>query len=387
MNINAHFPYHHYSNYGHPQTLDVPKLIEDPRFKQNRCPFIIDWQNKTAVGIVPNNPSCFQLQLSEKEVRELKKPRRERTIGLHLRLFSSEAKHEDWSCIAATGITVYINKDFIPIHSSKQKPGAKKKGYRVAKPLDISDKAQPTLDVEIHCQTNFTGICVAELATFYSMDQMIKRIIRKCRGVNAAEKKCEVCNKNENLMRCSRCKTAWYCGEKHQQQHWEYHQRICKPFKTRPNLPKVNVNSPGDDELQLGESRVSLRCPLTIKRMELPVRGVACHHPQCFDLQGYLGFCMTTGVWQCPVCTKSCRFTDLGLDDNMEKIIKETGEEIDQVRLFPNGTYRAITLAEIRREDQRAGQRKKRKRKDKTAPTPSKKPSIGSNMAQPIVLD
>jgi hypothetical protein len=35
---------------------------------------------------------------------------------------------------------------------------------------------------------------------------------------------------------------------------------------------------------------------------------------------------------------------DLGIDDEMDKILKNTSDEIDQVRLFPNGKYEPITL-------------------------------------------
>lgn len=37
-------------------------------------------------------------------------------------------------------------------------------------------------------------------------------------------------------------------------------------------------------------------------------------------------------------------FEDLGIDDEMDKILKNTSDEIDQVRLFPNGKYEPITL-------------------------------------------
>ena len=35
---------------------------------------------------------------------------------------------------------------------------------------------------------------------------------------------------------------------------------------------------------------------------------------------------------------------DLGVDEEMERILSSTSEDIDQVRLFPNGKYEPITL-------------------------------------------
>jgi len=308
-----------------------------------------------------------------------------------LRLFSTEGNHEAWNVVASKGINVYINKDFIPIQQAKSNSKKKKKGFHVAKPLDISSKAQLSMDVEIHCQTNWSGICVAEIASFYSTAQMAQRIKKKCLGVSAADKKCELCDKKTDLLRCSRCKTAWYCGARHQQDHWARHQRLCKPYKPRPPLPRVNMSNDGDDEIQVGESRVSLRCPLTIKRISTPVRGVRCHHPQCFDLKGYLEFCCQTGNWQCPVCSNSCRYEDLGIDEEMGKILNSTGDDIDKVRLFPNGKYQPITLEEIR-EEMAGDFSKTKKRKVQSLdlsgdPEPKKAKGVGATIDTAICLD
>jgi len=380
--------HHHYRGFHTPQ-VDVPALIDHAKFKGNRCPFIIDWQNLTAVAIVPSNQSAFKFLLTSDQVAELRKARNDRTLGLHLRLFSQAGHHEMWDVVAASGINVYINKEFITISGTKSKAGTKKRGHHVAKPLDVSAKAQESMEVEIHCQANFTGICVAELASFHTTDQMIQSVLRRCRGVSAAEKKCEICNKKKDLMRCSRCKTAWYCSGAHQQQHWSFHQRLCKPYRSRPKLPKPGGDHV-DDDIFVGESRVSLNCPLTIKRISIPVRGTSCHHPQCFDLRGYLRYCCVTGNWQCPVCTNPCQFKDLGIDEQMEKILKETDKEIDQVRLFPDGKIEPITLEEIRREHANFNSVKNnRKRKRVAEPPisgePPKKKTGGFDA--PIVLD
>jgi hypothetical protein len=38
---------------------------------------------------------------------------------------------------------------------------------------------------------------------------------------------CNICGKTEGIMRCSRCKTAGYCGKKHQKADWKAHKKIC----------------------------------------------------------------------------------------------------------------------------------------------------------------
>ena len=48
---------------------------------------------------------------------------------------------------------------------------------------------------------------------------------------------------------------------------------------------------------------VSLRCPITYKRISIPARGQECKHLQCFDLESYLRLHGDRGgMWKCPVC-------------------------------------------------------------------------------------
>ncbi|XP_067381650.1 egl nine homolog 1 isoform X2 [Channa argus] len=39
---------------------------------------------------------------------------------------------------------------------------------------------------------------------------------------------CELCGKMENLLRCGRCRSSFYCSKEHQKQHWKEHKLICK---------------------------------------------------------------------------------------------------------------------------------------------------------------
>ena len=48
--------------------------------------------------------------------------------------------------------------------------------------------------------------------------------------------------------------------------------------------------------------RVSLKCPISGKRMALPARGQDCKHLQCFDLEAYLRLNGDRGSWKCPIC-------------------------------------------------------------------------------------
>ena len=48
--------------------------------------------------------------------------------------------------------------------------------------------------------------------------------------------------------------------------------------------------------------KITLKCPITFKRITLPARGHDCKHIQCFDLESYLQMNCEKGCWRCPVC-------------------------------------------------------------------------------------
>uniref|UniRef100_A0A8C4II15 hypoxia-inducible factor-proline dioxygenase n=1 Tax=Dicentrarchus labrax TaxID=13489 RepID=A0A8C4II15_DICLA len=48
---------------------------------------------------------------------------------------------------------------------------------------------------------------------------------------------CELCGKMENLLKCGRCRSSFYCSKEHQKQHWKKHKLICKEAD-RAQLPK-----------------------------------------------------------------------------------------------------------------------------------------------------
>lgn len=153
---------------------------------------------------------------------------------------------------------------------------------------------------------------------------------------------------------------------KHQQEDWQKHQKVCSPKSLQPQLKTLQSmwSTAGDDDIVCGESRVSLRCPLTICRIKTPVRGVDCLHPQCVDLLAFLGFSHRTSIWQCPVCMKPLKYEDLLVDYKMADILEKAKKDVDQVKLFPNGTFVPITLREIREEDRKSQMvRASRKRK------------------------
>lgn len=49
---------------------------------------------------------------------------------------------------------------------------------------------------------------------------------------------CELCGKMENLLRCARCRSSFYCSKEHQKRDWKKHRLSCKE-------PQVAKQKPG----------------------------------------------------------------------------------------------------------------------------------------------
>uniref|UniRef100_A0A4W5LG60 SP-RING-type domain-containing protein n=1 Tax=Hucho hucho TaxID=62062 RepID=A0A4W5LG60_9TELE len=63
-----------------------------------------------------------------------------------------------------------------------------------------------------------------------------------------------------------------------------------------------NTSLNGEDGVEQTAIKVSLKCPITFRRIQLPARGHDCKHVQCFDLEWYLQLNCERGTWRCPVC-------------------------------------------------------------------------------------
>jgi len=340
---------------------DVNKVCQSLEFIQLRSPFHTILKRYTACPVLPSRRSKFTFELDPVTVNRL---RCKDNVALHFRLFDTVKKcHQEWNKFA--GVSLQINNVF---KQFQQKPsaisGTKAKGHQIVKALDVSAEAATKMQVILFSQFTLTGIIAVELVRLHSVEEIAELIRRRCKEA----KRCELCPAKTNLMRCSQCKSAWYCGLLHQQNDWPHHQKICSLQPTKPGLKTLQSiqASTGDDsgDIVCGESRISLRCPLTVCRIKTPVRGVDCLHPQCVDLDAFLGFSNRTSIWQCPVCMKPLKFGDLLVDDKMKDILEKTNEDVDQVRLFPDDTFVPITLEEIREEDRKSQMaRASRKRK------------------------
>ena len=60
-------------------------------------------------------------------------------------------------------------------------------------------------------------------------------------------------------------------------------------------LKFINEQNKYHEEIQtLTKTTISLKCPLSLERIKIPVKGINCKHLQCFDLESYLELNLVT---------------------------------------------------------------------------------------------
>ncbi|KAK3738044.1 hypothetical protein QZH41_012919 [Actinostola sp. cb2023] len=85
--------------------------------------------------------------------------------------------------------------------------------------------------------------------------------------------------------------------------------------KVKKNFALCSTTSgSSDDGVEQTAIKVSLKCPITFRRITLPARGNECKHIQCFDLESYLRLNCERGSWKCPVCNKTALLEGLEVD-------------------------------------------------------------------------
>ncbi|KAL8651884.1 MAG: hypothetical protein Q9226_004509 [Calogaya cf. arnoldii] len=103
------------------------------------------------------------------------------------------------------------------------------------------------------------------------------------------------------------------------------------------------VSKAQDSDVQAIGSIISLKCPLSTLRIEVPCRSTVCTHNQCFDASSFLQLQEQAPTWTCPVCNKTVSFEALEVDLYVDDILKSTPKSIDQVTVEPDGKWSRIS--------------------------------------------
>ncbi|XP_035996483.1 zinc finger MIZ domain-containing protein 2 isoform X1 [Fundulus heteroclitus] len=110
---------------------------------------------------------------------------------------------------------------------------------------------------------------------------------------------------------------------------------------TIPGTPGLN----GEDGVEQTAIKVSLKCPITFRRIQLPARGHDCRHIQCFDLESYLQLNCERGTWRCPVCNKTALLEGLEVDQYMLGILVYIqSSDYEEITIDPVCGWRPVPI-------------------------------------------
>lgn len=98
-------------------------------------------------------------------------------------------------------------------------------------------------------------------------------------------------------------------------------------------------NRAEDGDIVATSSILSLKCPLSTLRIEVPSRSAICSHNQCFDANSFLQLQEQAPTWTCPICNKIVTFEHLQVDQYVDDILKSTPRSVDQVTIEPDGSW------------------------------------------------
>ncbi|XP_039055996.1 E4 SUMO-protein ligase PIAL2 isoform X2 [Hibiscus syriacus] len=107
-------------------------------------------------------------------------------------------------------------------------------------------------------------------------------------------------------------------------------------------VPSGDVAPGSDSDLIEGPSRISLKCPISRTRIRTPVKGHACKHLQCFDFKNYVDINSRRPSWRCPHCNQHVCYTNIHIDQNIAKVLKEVAEDVSDVIISADGSWKAV---------------------------------------------
>ncbi|KAG6007720.1 hypothetical protein E4U54_008792 [Claviceps lovelessii] len=126
---------------------------------------------------------------------------------------------------------------------------------------------------------------------------------------------------------------------------------LVTDISTRRRIPKDSVvaelNKKAQDPDVVATSQVvSLKCPLSYMRLDVPCRSLSCTHIQCFDATSYLQLQEQGPQWLCPICSRSAPFEQLAVDEYVRDILTNTSKDLETVVIEPNGHWSTKTAHE-----------------------------------------
>lgn len=117
------------------------------------------------------------------------------------------------------------------------------------------------------------------------------------------------------------------------------------PFIAKETVIADMVKKNEDSDLVATASIMSLKCPLSTLRINLPVRSTFCSHIQCFDGTSFLQLQQQAPTWSCPTCNKSIGWKSLVVDQYFLNILNNTPKAVESVTIDVDGQWSIAATA------------------------------------------
>ncbi|KAL5551983.1 hypothetical protein UlMin_002159 [Ulmus minor] len=117
---------------------------------------------------------------------------------------------------------------------------------------------------------------------------------------------------------------------------------LCEIPDLQDYVQPLVAGSDSDPDIIEGPSRVSLNCPISYSRIKTPVKGHSCKHLQCFDFNNYVDINSRRPSWRCPHCNQSVCYTDIRVDQDMVKVLKDIDKDVADVIISTDGSWKAV---------------------------------------------
>ncbi|EAU33412.1 conserved hypothetical protein [Aspergillus terreus NIH2624] len=122
---------------------------------------------------------------------------------------------------------------------------------------------------------------------------------------------------------------------------------LVNELKQRKVISKEQViremkSKADDSDIVTTSSVMSLKCPISACRIEVPCRSVVCTHNRCFDASSFLQLQEQAPTWTCPVCSKSTSYASLQVDQYVDDILRSTPSDVEQVIIEPDGRWSTV---------------------------------------------
>ncbi|KAK9455765.1 PINIT domain-containing protein [Dipodascopsis uninucleata] len=105
-------------------------------------------------------------------------------------------------------------------------------------------------------------------------------------------------------------------------------------------IAQITKSNSEDDDIVATSTIMSLKCPLSFSRIQIPIRSIRCSHVQCFDATSYIQLQEQAETWQCPICNIFAPLEDIAIDSYVDDILKNTSKDADSVEIDPTGIWK-----------------------------------------------